>query len=175
MKKALLIMMALLATMVLLVACGDDDEEIEAGAEGGACLEDGTCNEGLMCNEEDVCVAEAADGDDPDGDDPDGDDPDGDEPECVEDADCLGISICGDDEGEAFCSLEVADVCMDGDFNQDCPGTYEMNTVKYGACAEIACESDDDCDGLETCDDPDKPARTASCDTAEGLCMLSID
>ncbi len=45
-------------------------------------------------------------------------------------------------------------MCVDGCFNQDCPGTYDFCTEENGACAAVPCAGDADCGGLAACDDP---------------------
>ena len=50
-------------------------------------------------------------------------------------------------------------VCVEGCFNQTCPGTYEFCDAAFGACAEVGCEGDLDCGGLVACDDPARGSR----------------
>jgi len=55
--------------------------------------------------------------------------------------------------------------CVPGCLNQGCPGRYEFCHDRYGACEEVPCDADLDCEGLEACDDPDRGAsETFYCD-----------
>lgn len=45
-------------------------------------------------------------------------------------------------------------MCIEGCFNQDCPGTYDFCTEAFGDCSAVPCEADADCGGLVACDDP---------------------
>ncbi|MEE2645530.1 MAG: hypothetical protein VYD19_11410, partial [Myxococcota bacterium] len=49
--------------------------------------------------------------------------------------------------------------CVVGCFNQDCPGRYDFCDEAWGECAPISCEVDQDCLGLERCDDPSRGSR----------------
>lgn len=44
--------------------------------------------------------------------------------------------------------------CVEGCLNQSCPGTYDFCTEQHGECEVVPCGGDDDCEGLEACDDP---------------------
>jgi len=46
------------------------------------------------------------------------------------------------------------DRCVEGCFNQSCPGTYELCAAATGACQPVPCGVDDGCADLDACDDP---------------------
>ena len=162
---------------------GEGGDSAEQGAERGSCYPNDTCNEGLRCLSN-LCVREdgpstagceagvvdgagrcgVGTGDDrfpPSG-------PAACEAGVVNDAgECLAW---GDDGWGGSYEWDAAwtepdaaawdpprgDYCIDGCFNQTCPGTYEMCTVDAGECVPVDCADDWDCLNLSECDDPDR-------------------
>jgi len=97
----------------------------------------------------------------------DGDQPDGDTPECYDDG-CPGIRLCDDEIGG--CSNDWAVICIDGHYNEDCPGVLEFSTAAYGECAEAPCADDEDCADLGVCDDPSHGSRKVFVCNRSNLC-----
>lgn len=147
------------------------------------------CNYGLVCNwetgicEDDPVILDGdeitdgdglVDGDNPppDGDDEptDGDDEptDGDQDpyrDCDYDEDCSGAFLCNEEnECEVLCSGDY--------YNEDCPGAYDFVTRAFGICEPILCNSDNDCLGLEACDNPEMESLAEFyCDEEMSQCI----
>ncbi len=130
---------------------GDEDETPvdNSGKDGEACRAEAPfCDDDLECTDN-VCGAAA--------------------PVCEDDS-CPGIELCDTDTNE--CTDDAAIVCIADKYNQDCPGKYDMSTEAYGECTEIDCTSDEDCQGLASCD-TDGSSRTPACNATDSKCEMN--
>ena len=116
---------ALVGSILVLAACGDDDGGLPAGSEGGPCYGNGTCDGDLVCSGSDICVAM---------------DP------CTGQT-CSDHGACVDNAGTAECDCDlgyhaVGLTCVE-DATDPCEG---VTCSDHGTCVDNAGTAECDCD-----------------------------